>query len=255
MAGSPCAAVITEAVPWRSSGPTRTTWASGSRRAASSRCSIPFPAAIRPTYERRAERRRECRGERGVSRRSRSSGAVRLGEAVAAYDDALGAHAAGDDVVPLARGRDDDDLRARRDASCDESHRRRASAEPCAGAAGYIPSGSNTYGMPRSRHQSAVTVVTGSRNPKTWATSRRPSRARSGGQRRRDPHPAVRERCRQVVDGGSVDFGHRGARRRSACARSRSVVVTTSTRWPRSTSRRTSSRATVTGPPNASAGQ
>ena len=127
----------------------------------------------------------------------------RLGEAVAAHDDALGGHAARDDVVSLARGGDDDDGGARRNATRDGRVER--SLQP------YLP-------QPRPEHPQRLEDV---RDPAGAAPERgacrdRVAEAEDMGdirappspelqrQRRRDPHPAVAEGRGQVVDGRSV---------------------------------------------------
>ena len=74
-----------------------------------------------------------------------------------------------------------------------------------------------------------------------------------GGQRGRDAHPAVAKRRRQIADGRPVDDADRD-RSAGRVWRSTIVVVTTSTSLPRATSRRTSSPAATTGPPNAREG-
>ena len=129
-------------------------------------------------------------------------------------------------VVALARRGDDHRARAGRDAAGER--RVEQPLHPHLPQSGLnIPTGSNTYGTPRARHRVATVVVTGSRNPITWATSGRVSRRNARGSVG-DAHPAVAERRAEVATRAPSTVVT-VVRRAGRSATSRSVVVTTST--------------------------
>ena len=120
-----------------------------------------------------------------------------------------------------------------------------------------MSSGSKTYGIERARAHPA-----GHRRDEIAVAEdvddvRPRERAEHERQARRDPHPAIAERRRELVhpNAGCLDTLTRPSRAAGGAPTERSDVVTTSTSWPRAASPSVSSRATQIGPPNATAGQ
>ena len=195
--GSPLCRAAPRRRPWRSSGPAITTWASGAPPRGLD-AGARSPCRRRSGRRRgRAARRRGCRAARAPAAPSRPGGAsgkplprttTRSGSSPKATTSSRSrAEAVTTASAPAATARPSDASKA----SFSRTLRSRGRN---------IPSGSSTYGIPRARHHSAVAVVSGSRKPKRCATSGRGSRAQLERQRRRDAHPAVRERRAEVVD-------------------------------------------------------
>ena len=162
----------------------------------------PFACRDPADVEDRAARRRGCSS--CARRPPFELAAVRLGEAVAANVHLRGIHAARDDVVALALGGDDDRSSAARDTSVERCVERTLEQD---------------LAEPRLEHPERLEDVRDASDPAPRGGARRDRVAEAEHvhgvravrprererKRRRDPHPAVAQRRREVVDRGPVD--------------------------------------------------